>query len=107
MNQHKKGLLTISVVMLVILQGFSQNITLPPGGGNQKASVSQWMGLVKANFKYNSPDVTTPTSEDRTGKISGGLVPLGKLNLGLGSSEASPSPAAANENTQFSVSHDV
>jgi hypothetical protein len=42
MNQHKKWLMTISLVMLVILQGFSQNITLPPGGGNQKASVSQW-----------------------------------------------------------------
>jgi hypothetical protein len=107
MNQHKKGLLTISVVMLVILQGFSQNITLPPGGGNQKASVSQWMGLVKANFKYNSPDVTSPTGEDRTGKIWGGLVPWGMLNLGFGSAEASPWRAGANENTVFTVSHDV
>ena len=39
MNRHRKWLLTISLIMLVILQGFPQNITLPPGGGNQKASV--------------------------------------------------------------------
>ncbi len=107
MNHYKKWLLTLSLVMLIILQCFSQNITLPPGGGNQKASVSQWMGLVKANFTYNSPDVTSPTGEDRTGKIWGGLVPWGMVNLGFGSAETSPWRAGANENTVFSVSHDV
>jgi hypothetical protein len=47
MNQHKKWSMTLLLVVSIFFQGFSQNITLPPGGGNQKASVSQWMGMVK------------------------------------------------------------
>jgi tetratricopeptide (TPR) repeat protein len=107
MNHLKKWLLSLSLILAIILQGLSQNITLPPGGANQKASVTQWMGLVKAKFIYNSPDVTSPTGEDRTGKIWGGLVPWGTVNLGFGSAESSPWRAGANENTVFYVSHDV
>lgn len=105
---HVKLCLMIFVILLVIgKQGYAQNITLPPGGANQKASVTQWMGIVKANFTYNSPDVTSPTGEDRTGKIWGVLVPWGMVNLGFGTAEASPWRAGANENTVFYISHDV
>ena len=107
MNQYKKWSMTLLLVVSIFFQGFSQNITLPPGGGNQKASVSQWMGMVKAKFSYNSPDVTSPTGEDRKGKIWGALVPWGMINLGFGSAETSPWRAGANENTVFSISHDV
>lgn len=107
MNQHKKWLLAVISVMAITFQGFSQSITLPPSGANQKASVTQWMGMVKAKFTYNSPDVTSPTGEDRTGKIWGELVPWGMVNLGYGPAEVSPWRAGANENTVFYVSHDV
>jgi len=83
-------------------------LTLPPSGGNQKASVSQWIGPVKVTIDYNSPDVTSPSGEDRTGKIWGQLVPYGMTNLGFGScGDQCPWRAGANENTTFSVSHDV
>jgi len=36
----------------------AQGISTPLGGGNQKASVSQWIGLVKVRVNYNSPDGT-------------------------------------------------
>ena len=85
----------------------AQNITLPPSGGNQKASVSQWMGLVKVSITYNSPDVTSPTGEDRSGKIWGQLVPWGMVNLGFGTAKESPWRAGANENTVFYASHDI
>ena len=83
-------------------------ITLPPGGDNQKAEVSQWIGPVKVTITYNSPDVTSPTGEDRTGKIWGELVPYGWANLGFGTcGDQCPWRAGANENTIFTVSHDV
>ena len=35
-------------------------VTLPPSGKNQRASVSQWIGLVEVTITYNSPQVTAP-----------------------------------------------
>ena len=82
--------------------------TLPPSGDNQKASVSQWIGLVEVNVTYNSPDVTSPAGEDRTDKIWGQLVPFGLANLGFGTcGDDCPWRAGANQNTVFKVSHDV
>ena len=82
--------------------------TLPPNGDNQKALVSQWIGLVEVNVTYNSPDVTSPAGEDRTGKIWGELVPYGMSNLGFGTcGDECPWRAGANQNTVFEVSHDV
>jgi hypothetical protein len=89
---------------------FSQVLIYPPSGDNQKASVSQYMGLVEVNITYNSPDVHSPSGEDRKGKIWGELVPYGLVNLGFGeSSEDNPSPwrSGANQNTTISFSHDV
>ena len=83
-------------------------LTLPPSGDNQKASVSQWIGPVEVNVTYNSPDVTGPNGEDRTGQIWGQLVPWGMANLGFGTcGDQCPWRAGANENTVFTVSHDV
>jgi tetratricopeptide (TPR) repeat protein len=104
-HNNKKIILVLAVLMPIF--SFAQNISLPPSGGNQKASVSQWMGIVKVSFTYNSPDVTSPTGEDRTGKIWGELVPWGMNYLGFGSAKESPWRAGANENTVFYTSHDV
>lgn len=83
-------------------------LTIPPPGGNQKASVSQWIGPVEVTITYNSPDVTAPDGTDRTGAIWGQLVPYGMANLGFGTcGDQCPWRAGANENTTFSVSHDV
>jgi hypothetical protein len=83
-------------------------LTLPPSGDNQRASVSQWIGPVKVTIDYSSPDVTGPSGEDRTGKIWGQLVPYGMANLGFGTcGDQCPWRAGANENTTFTVSHDV
>jgi hypothetical protein len=84
-----------------------RGLSLPPSGGNQKASVSQFLGLVEVTIAYSSPDVTGPQGEDRRGKIWGQLVPYGMNNLGFGTATESPWRAGANENTVFSVSHDV
>ena len=82
-------------------------VTVPPSGANQKASVTQHMGLVTVTIDYSSPDVTAPNGEDRTGKIWGQLVPYGLTNLGFGPATEAPWRAGANENTVFTVSHDV
>jgi hypothetical protein len=90
------------------LAAAAQLVTLPPDGDNQKASVSQWIGLVEVTITYNSPDVTGPDGSDRTGKIWGQLVPYGMANLGFGTCGGEcPWRAGANENTVFRVSHDV
>ncbi|MEO8504142.1 MAG: DUF2911 domain-containing protein [Acidobacteriota bacterium] len=83
-------------------------MTLPPSGDNQRASVSQWIGPVEVNITYNSPKVTSPTGEDRHGKIWGGLVPYGYANLGFGScGDKCPWRGGANENTVFRTSNAV
>jgi tetratricopeptide (TPR) repeat protein len=109
----KNYLQSISVFVLTVLASttviFAQ-ITTPPNGGNQKASVTQWMGLASVTITYHSPDVTSPAGESREGNIWGKLVPYGLVNLGFGLSSASnPSPwrAGANENTTITFSHDM
>ena len=84
-----------------------RGISLPPSGDNQKAEVIQYIGPVKVSVAYSSPDVTGPQGEDRKGKIWGGLVPYGLTDLGFGPCKECPWRAGANENTIFSVSHDV
>ncbi|MEO0584907.1 MAG: DUF2911 domain-containing protein [Bacteroidota bacterium] len=85
----------------------AQSLPLPPSGGNQKAEVSQYMGMVKATFTYNSPDVTDSRGNSREGKIWGQLVPYGLSPNNFGTAKEMPWRAGANENTLFSVSHDV
>lgn len=86
----------------------AQRLAGPPSGGNQKASVSQWIGPVEVNVTYNSPKVTAPDGTDRRGKIWGGLVPYGMTTDTFGTcGDECPWRAGANENTVFRVSHDV
>jgi hypothetical protein len=83
-------------------------LTLPPAGDNQYSSVTQGIGPVRVNITYNSPDVHGPQGEDRRGKIWGALVPYGLANLGFGTcGDQCPWRGGANENTVFTVSHDV
>lgn len=83
-------------------------ISLPPAGANQKSVITQYIGsLVHVTITYNSPDVTSPTGEDRRGAIWGQLVPYGLTDLGFGLRNPSPWRAGANENTTIEFSHDV
>jgi tetratricopeptide (TPR) repeat protein len=84
----------------------AQSVTMPPSGDNQKASVTQHIGLVKVTIEYSSPDVTGPSGENRRGKIWGGLVPYGIHDLGF-NDRRGPWRAGANENTVLTVSHPV
>jgi len=98
----------VAVLTVVPALASAQIVTLPPDGKNQKASVSQWIGLVEVSVTYNAPKVTAPDGTDRTGKIWGQLVPYGMANLGFGTcGDQCPWRAGANENTVFRVSHDV
>ena len=104
------GVLVLAGFGLAGVSGFAsaQVVTLPPDGKNQKASVSQWIGLVEVNVTYNAPKVTAPDGTDRTGKIWGQLVPYGMANLGFGTCGGQcPWRAGANENTVFRVSDGV
>jgi Protein of unknown function (DUF2911) len=86
----------------------SGGITVPPSGGNQRAAVTQYIGLVKVGVDYSSPHVHSPSGEDRKGKIWGDLVPYGMANLGFGTcGDQCPWRGGANENTVFTTSHDL
>ncbi|HTH54655.1 MAG TPA: DUF2911 domain-containing protein [Cyclobacteriaceae bacterium] len=102
--------LPIILFALITLRASAQTITLtaPPNGGNQKSSVTQWIGLVSVTITYHGPDVHSPTGEDRKGHIWGELVHYGlKDPDGFGTSTASPWRAGSNEITTISFSHDV
>lgn len=105
----KKLFVLVCLLAISATAVFAQaGLTLPPSGDNQRASVTQWIGPVKVTLDYSSPDVTGPAGEDRTGKIWGQLVPYGMANLGFGTcGDQCPWRAGANENTTFTVSHDV
>ncbi len=105
--QRSFSAFALSALALGAAVASAQSMTLPPSGGNQKASVTQHIGLVEITIDYSSPDVTGPNGEDRTGKIWGKLVPWGMVNLGFGTAKESPWRAGANENTVFAVNHDV
>jgi len=90
--------------------GFGQmlsELSLPPNGANQRAEVSQWIGLVKVTIAYHGPNVHGGGGADRTGHIWGELVPYGLFDDGHGPSKATPWRVGANETTTISFSHDV
>lgn len=100
----------VAFFALICIYGnsFSQVVTQPPSGENNRSVVTQYIGaLVSVTVTYNSPNVTGPNGEDRKGKIWGQLVPYGFNDLGFGSSKAAPWRAGSNENTTISFSHDV
>ena len=97
-----------AAILTLIAVTATADLTAPPDGNNQKASVTQYLGLVRITIDYNSPRVHHPTTnEDRRGKIWGKLVPWGLVNLGFGTCTECPWRAGANENTVFTTSHDI
>ena len=103
----KKGILLTLILASCCQYAFAQ-LTLPPSGDNQKSVVTQYIGsLAHVTITYNSPDVHSPSGEDRTGKIWGQLVPYGLNDLGFGLRNPSPWRAGANENTVIEFSHDM
>jgi tetratricopeptide (TPR) repeat protein len=98
------------LLLLFLLAGnmaFAQTISLPPSGDNQRASVSQGIGLVTVTINYNSPNVHGPDGSDRTGHIWGELVHYGFIDQSFGTSKSSPWRAGSNENTTITFSHPV
>ena len=110
MRSILRSLLAATACALLATPALAQwpGLTLPPSGDNQKATVTQHLGLVTVSVDYSSPDVHGPNGEDRTGKIWGELVPWGMANLGFGTcGDQCPWRGGANENTVLTVSHDV
>jgi hypothetical protein len=104
-----KKFLAIALLVLIGSKSFSQGqaITQPPSGGNQKSSVTQWIGPASVTIEYSSPNVTAPNGDDRKGKIWGGPAHYGFVDQGFGSSKAAPWRAGSNGNTTITFSHDV
>ncbi len=95
-----------TLLLGLALQLPAQTLTLPPDGGNMKASVTQAIGPVTVSVSYSSPRVHL-AGQDRTGKIWGELVPYGMSDLGFNGCTSCPWRAGANENTVFTVSHPI
>ncbi len=106
------GIIAVVVAFFIAVpreSAFAQQyrLTSPPSGNNQHATVTQYIGLVRVTIDYNSPNVTSPTGEDRTGKIWGQLVPYGTPKSDFGLLEPMPWRGGANEGTTIEFSHDV
>lgn len=99
---------TLLVALCVSLAALALNAaSLSMPRDSQAASVSRNIGLVKVTIDYSSPRVHAPNGQDRHGQIWGKLVPYGLANLGFGTCSECPWRAGANENTVFTVNHDV
>jgi tetratricopeptide (TPR) repeat protein len=103
----RRSIIAVLAGGILSFSALGQGITTPPNGDNQRSSVTQHIGLVKVKVDYNSPDVHAPNGEDRRGKIWGTLVPWGAPDDPFGTCTECPWRAGANENTVFTVSHDV
>ncbi len=107
----KRPLLALLIATVCTSALAAQTLTVPPGGANQRSVVTQYLGMVSVTIDYNSPDVTGPTGDDRTGKIWGQLVPWGiatnPFYPGFGTAQEIPWRAGANESTTITFSHDV
>ena len=103
----RSSIASLALAALLAGNAAAQALSTPPSGDNQKSSVSQHIGLVEVKIDYNSPDVHAPDGKDRHGKIWGELVPFGMYDDPFGTCTECPWRAGANENTVFTVSHDV
>ncbi len=102
----------VAVVAVVVSLGVPRpaaafDVPVPPPGGAQRSTVTQHLGLVTVSVDYSSPRVTSPSGENRKGKIWGDLVPWGLHDLGYNDCKQCPWRAGANESTVFTTSHDV
>jgi tetratricopeptide (TPR) repeat protein len=78
-------------------------LTMPPGGGNKKASVSEQIGLTTVTVHYDRPGV-----KGREGKIWGTpIAHYGFQDLGYGPGQPAPWRAGANETTTITFSDNV
>jgi len=82
---------------------FSQMISLPDGGTNQKSWAGHRVGVTDIEIRWNAPGV-----KGREGKIWGTPVAhYGFTDIGFGTAKSSPWRAGANECTAISFSSDV
>jgi hypothetical protein len=109
----KKNYARLSILVMLLAfanislaQDFAE-VPIPPNGNNEKAEVSQWIGLVKVTISYHSPNLHGGGGADRTGHIWGEVVHFGFVDEGFGPTKAAPWRAGANETTTISFSHDV
>jgi hypothetical protein len=82
-------------------------LATPPNGNNERAEVSQWIGLVKISIDYHAPNIHGGGGADRAGHIWGELISYGFPDPGFGPSHAAPWRVGANETTTITLSHDV
>lgn len=102
----------LAVVMILVFATMiaaqeTSELSTPPNGDNQHATVSQWIGPVKISIDYHSPKVHHPDNNDRTGHIWGEVVHYGFVDEGFGPTKAAPWRAGANESTSITFSNDV
>ncbi|MBW0176753.1 DUF2911 domain-containing protein [Sediminibacterium sp.] len=76
--------------------------TAAPNGYTKKASVTEQVGLTTIAISYHRPAVN-----GREGKIWGGIVHNGFVDLGFGSRNPAPWRAGSNENTIIEFDNDV
>jgi hypothetical protein len=104
----QKSQLNYSLLFVVLIFLMNNNplkaqfLTVPPNGGNKKATVGEKIGITEVSINYHRPGV-----KGREGKIWGQLVPYGFTDLGFGPRKPAPWRAGANENTTISFSSDV
>ena len=97
----KSFLLAASLLAVTVLQA-QRPLTIPPSGGNKKASVSERIGITDVTIHYDRPGV-----KGREGKIWGQLVPAGYSDQAFGNTKEAPWRAGANECTTIEFSTDV
>jgi hypothetical protein len=98
--QNKISLSILSLCF--VFTSTAQNLTIPPNGGNKKASVSERIGITDVTIHYDRPGV-----KGREGKIWSGLIQPGFNDLGFGTSKEAPWRGGADENTTITFSTDV
>ena len=104
----RRSFIAVLAIVFPVILAAQAAITLPPNGDNQKSSVTQYIGPVAVTIDYHSPDVHAPNGEDRRGKIWGtDVAHYGFIDEAFGTCTQCPWRAGANENTVFTVSHDV
>lgn len=96
-----------SLILLTICISISYisiaQLTIPPNGGNLRASVSEQIGLADVKVVYNRPRVN-----GREGKIFGtSIAYFGFIDQGFGTSKAAPWRTGANECSQITVTKEV
>jgi tetratricopeptide (TPR) repeat protein len=98
-----KSKITLLLLLFSCAFSFAQALTEGNEGNNKRASVSEQIGLAKITVDYHRPGV-----KGREGKIWGTPVAhYGLVDMGFGTSKASPWRGGANENTTITFSENV